>query len=74
MSDSETESDFQIIETQINLMGNMLDNHIKNNKQVEDQMSLKEALNKVIEMAQLNKKSYEDDVAISKAEDFISQL
>jgi hypothetical protein len=55
MSDSETQSDYKIIETKINLMESMLDSYIENNsyptiKQIQAQhptgiMSLRKALN-----------------------------
>ena len=61
MSDSETQSDYKIIETKIDFMEKMLDDYIKNNgyptiKQIQAQdpkaMTLRQALNIVLKLAE----------------------
>jgi len=82
MSDSETQSDYKIIETQINLMEDMLDNYIEKGLGI---VSLKEALNIVLELAEgtmpdLSKAMTDDPRcfktanAITKVKNFIQQL
>lgn len=89
MSDSETQSDYKIIETKINLMEDMLDNHIKNNgyptsekTQEQNTMSLNKALELVLEMAENGRVNYTPDslykskydTAIAKVKHFNKQL
>jgi hypothetical protein len=78
MSDSETQSDYKIIETQINLMEDMLDSYIENNSHP----TLKEALTLVLEMAEKGRENYSPDSlyrskydsAIAKVKHFNKQL
>lgn len=89
MSDSETQSDYKIIKTKIDLMEDMLDNHIKNNgyptleeTQKQNTMSLSQALELVLEMAENGRKNYSPDslyrskydTAIAKVKHFNKQL
>ena len=89
MSDSETESDYKIIETKIDFMEKMLDNHIKNNGyptleeiQKRNTMSLSQALELVLEMAENGRENYTPDslyrskydTAIAKVKHFNKQL
>ena len=82
MSDSETQSDYKIIETQINLMEDMLDNYIEKGLGIT---SLKDALNIVLKLAEstmpdLSKaitddpKCFKTSNAITKVKNFIQQL
>jgi hypothetical protein len=82
MSDSETQSDYKIIETQINLMEDMLDNYIEKGLGAT---SLKDALNIVLKLAEgtmpdLSKAITDDPKclktsdAITKVKNFIEQL
>jgi len=89
MSDSETQSDYKIIETKIDFMEKMLDDYIKNNgyptiKQIQEQntMSLNKALELVLEMAENGRVNYTPDslykskydTAIAKVKHFNKQL
>ena len=89
MSNSETQSDYKIIETKINLMENMLDNYIENNSQStteqtqsQNEMSLAEAVELVLDMAEHSRENYSSDshyrskhdTAIAKVKHFNKQL
>ena len=89
MSDSETQSDYKIIESKIDFMEKILDNYIENNgyptsKQIQEQntMSLNQALELVLEMAEKGRENYSPDSlyrskydsAIAKVKHFHKQL
>ena len=82
MSDSETQADYKVIETQINLLEDMLDNYIEKGLGVT---SLKDALNIVLRLAESNMpdlskamtndpKCFKTINAITKVKEFIKQL
>jgi|TARA_R110000824_G_scaffold360983_2_gene548743 hypothetical protein len=89
MSNSETQSDYKIIETKINLMEDMLDGYIENNSNLtakemteKNTMPLNKALELVLEMAENGRVDYRPDLyykskydtAIAKVKHFNKQL